>query len=78
MEKLDFNELLREVQTPEAIKEANAVLLFISGELDKAKVPTPDGPQDLTEEQRSVFAAALLIAYGKRKNPAGGVTPAGN
>ena len=53
MEKLDFYELLQEVQTP-------------------------DGPQDLTEEQRSVFAAALLIAYGKRKNPAGGVTPAGN
>lgn len=78
MEKLDFNELLQEVQTPEAIKEAHAVLRFISGELDKAKVPTPDGPQDLTEEQRSIFAAALLIAYGKRKNPAGGVTPAGN
>ena len=61
----NFKELLQDVQTPEAIKEAHAALLFINGELKLAKVPTPDGPQDLTEDQRSIFAAALLIAYGR-------------
>ena len=78
MEKLAFKELLQEVQTPEAVMEAKEALIYINGELDKTKVPTPDGPLDLTPGQRSIFAAALLIAYGKRKNPAGGATPAGD
>ena len=63
MEKLDFKELLKETQTLEAIKEAHAVLRYISGKLEETEEPA----QNLTEDQRSVLAAALLIAYGRAK-----------
>ena len=64
MTKTNFQEMLNGI-TPEALKETQEVLHYINGGLSKTKVPTPDGPQDLTAGQRSVFTAALLIEYGK-------------
>ena len=77
MTDTNFQEMLNRI-TPEYRLETQKVLRYIQDELADTKVPAPDGPQDLTEEQRTVVTAALLIAYGEqKKSPASAPTQTG-
>ena len=63
IDKKTYKKMLGNI-TPKLIKEAHAVTVFLSEQLDEEK--GEDAPC-LSENAKSVFVATMLIEYGKIK-----------